>query len=132
MRSPTVAIMSDVDHTETLRAAERRVQAAQLASDVDALTELLHDALLFTGPDGNLYLKEDDLAAHRSGRQVLSRVEESELRVLVTGSTGLSGFSGHWRAASVASHSWLGCATPGRGLTRQARAGGSWRHTRCS
>jgi ketosteroid isomerase-like protein len=50
--------------------------------------------LLFTGPDGNLYSKEDDLAAHRSGRQVLSRVEESELRVLVTGSTGVTWFLG--------------------------------------
>lgn len=81
-------------HTESLRAAERRLQAAQLASDVDALTELLDDAVLFTGPDGNLYSKEDDLRAHRSGHQVLSRVEESELRLLVTGSTGVTWFLG--------------------------------------
>ena len=86
--------MSDTDHTETLRAAERRLQAAQRASDVRALTELLDDAVLFTGPDGNLYSKEDDLGAHRSGHQVLSRVEESELRVLVTGSTGVTWFLG--------------------------------------
>jgi ketosteroid isomerase-like protein len=86
--------MSDTDHTETLRAAERRLQAAQLASDVGALTELLDDAVLFTGPDGNLYAKEDDLGAHRSGHQVLSRVEEAELRVLVTGSTGVTWFLG--------------------------------------
>jgi ketosteroid isomerase-like protein len=86
--------MSDTDHTESLRAAERRLQAAQLASDVGALTELLDDAVLFTGPDGNLYSKEDDLGAHRSGQQVLSRVDESELRVLVTGSTGVTWFLG--------------------------------------
>jgi ketosteroid isomerase-like protein len=86
--------MSDVDHTESLRAAERRLQAAQLASDVDALTELLDDAVLFTGPDGKLYSKQDDLGAHRSGHQVLSRVEESELRVRVTGSTGVTWFLG--------------------------------------
>jgi ketosteroid isomerase-like protein len=86
--------MTDADDTESLRAAERRLQTAQLASDVDALTELLDDAVLFTGPDGNLYSKEDDLAAHRSGHQVLSRVEESELRVLVTGSTGVTWFLG--------------------------------------
>jgi ketosteroid isomerase-like protein len=86
--------MPDVDHTETLHAAERRLQAAQLASDVGALTELLDDAVLFTGPDGNLYSKEDDLGAHRSGHQVLSRVEESELRVFVTGSTGVTWFLG--------------------------------------
>jgi ketosteroid isomerase-like protein len=86
--------MSDIAHTETLRAAERRLQAAQLASDVGTLTKLLDDALLFTGPDANLYSKEDDLGAHRSGHQVLSRVEESELRVLVTGSTGVTWFLG--------------------------------------
>ena len=86
--------MADVDSTEALRAADRRLQAAQLASDVGALTELLDDAVLFTGPDGNLYSKEEDLAAHRSGHQVLSRVEESELRVLVTGSTGVTWFLG--------------------------------------
>jgi len=33
--------MSDTDQTEGLRAAERRLQAAQLASDVETLTELL-------------------------------------------------------------------------------------------
>ncbi|MEU5884991.1 nuclear transport factor 2 family protein [Spirillospora sp. NPDC047279] len=42
------------DHIESLRAAERRLQAAQLASDVDALTELIDDQAWFTGPDGNL------------------------------------------------------------------------------
>jgi hypothetical protein len=86
--------MSETDHIATLRAAEQRLQAAQLASDVGALTELLDDAVLFTGPDGNLYSKQDDLGAHRSGQQVLTRVEESELRVLVTGSTGVTWFLG--------------------------------------
>jgi Domain of unknown function (DUF4440) len=55
--------MLDDAHTETLRAAERRLQGAQAASDVPALAELLDDALLFTGPDGKLYTKEDDLGA---------------------------------------------------------------------
>ncbi len=65
-----------------------------MSSDVKALTELLDDAVLFTGPDGNLYSKEDDLGGHRSGHQVLTRIEESELRVLVTGSTGVTWFLG--------------------------------------
>ena len=90
----TVAIVSDTDPTETLRAAERRLQAAQLASDVPALTELLDEAVLFTGPDGNLYSKEDDLGAHRSGHQVLHRIEELELRLRVAGPTGVSWFLG--------------------------------------
>ncbi|HJT05079.1 MAG TPA: nuclear transport factor 2 family protein [Pseudonocardiaceae bacterium] len=83
-----------MDLTERLRAAERRLQGAQLASDVPALTELLDDAVLFTGPDGNLYSKEDDLGAHRSGHQVLHRIEELELRLLVAGSTGVTWFLG--------------------------------------
>ena len=89
-----MVIMTGADHAESLRAAERRLQAAQLASDVEALTELLDDAVLFTGPDGRLYSKEDDLAVHRGGHQVLSRVKESDLRVLVTGSTGVTWFLG--------------------------------------
>jgi ketosteroid isomerase-like protein len=86
--------MPDTEHTESLHAAERRLQAAQLASDVDALTELLDDAVVFTGPDGNLYTKQDDIGAHSSGHQVLSRVEEEELRVLATGQTGVTWFLG--------------------------------------
>jgi Domain of unknown function (DUF4440) len=86
--------MSDVDLTESLRAAERRLQAAQLASDVPALTALLDDALLFTGPDGHLYSKNDDLEAHRSGHQVLRRVEELDLRTRIVGTTGVTWFLG--------------------------------------
>lgn len=42
--------MFDIDRTENLQAAERKLQAAQLASDVAALDGLLTDELLFTGP----------------------------------------------------------------------------------
>jgi ketosteroid isomerase-like protein len=86
--------MTNTHLTESLRAAERRLQASQLASDVEALADLLDDALLFTGPDGTLYTKGDDLSAHRTGQQVLSRVEESELQALVVGSTGVTWFLG--------------------------------------
>jgi Domain of unknown function (DUF4440) len=86
--------MPNDDHTESLRTAERRLQAAQLASDVGALTELLDDALRFTGPDGVLYSKQDDLDGHESGQQVLTRVEEEDLQVLATGHTGVTWFLG--------------------------------------
>ena len=46
----------------SLCVAERRLQAAQLASDVVALDALLDERLVFTGPDGALYSKKDDLA----------------------------------------------------------------------
>jgi ketosteroid isomerase-like protein len=74
--------------------AERRLQAAQLASDVEGLDSLLDDRLVFTGPAGRLYSKQDDLELHRSGRQVLSRVEEEDLSVLVDGTIGVSWFLG--------------------------------------
>jgi ketosteroid isomerase-like protein len=79
---------------ESLRQAERRLQAAQLASDVDALDGLIDDTALFTGPDGSVLSKRDDLQAHASGYQVMSRVEEEDLRVLVTARTGVTLFLG--------------------------------------
>ena len=79
---------------EALRAAERRLQQAQLASDVAALDHLIDDRLVFTGPDGGLYSKQDDLQVHRSGRQSMSRVDEEDLAVLVVGGTGVTWFLG--------------------------------------
>ena len=83
---------------ESLRTAERRLQAAQLASDVDALATLIDDDALFTGPDGALATKADDLAVHASGRQVLSRVDEEDLKVRVTGHVGVTWFLGTLQA----------------------------------
>jgi ketosteroid isomerase-like protein len=86
--------MMIADYAESLRQAERRLQAAQLASDVDALDGLIEDTALFTGPDGSVLSKRDDLRAHASGYQVMSRVEEEDLRVLVTNGTGVTLFLG--------------------------------------
>ncbi|TDP98012.1 nuclear transport factor 2 family protein [Labedaea rhizosphaerae] len=83
---------------QSLRAAERRLQAAQLASDVDALAELIDDAARFTGPDGALATKADDLAVHASGRQVLSRLDEEHLDVLATARVGVTWFLGTLQA----------------------------------
>ncbi|MGW4463192.1 nuclear transport factor 2 family protein [Micromonospora sp. NPDC004704] len=82
------------DEIDALRAAERRLQQAQLASDVAALDRLIDDRLVFTGPDGALYSKQDDLDVHRSGRQSMTRVEEEDLAVLVVGGTGVTWFLG--------------------------------------
>jgi len=43
---------------------EARLRAAQLQADVAALDALLAETLLFTGPDGTLGTKQQDLAAH--------------------------------------------------------------------
>jgi ketosteroid isomerase-like protein len=66
---------------DALRAAEEALRRAQLAGDVAALERLVDDALLFTGPDGLLYGKGDDLAAHREGWVRITRLEPSEERV---------------------------------------------------
>lgn len=46
---------------------EARLRAAQLGADVQALDALIDDDLLFTGPDGTLGTKAQDLEAHGSG-----------------------------------------------------------------
>jgi Domain of unknown function (DUF4440) len=83
------------DLTAALREAEHRLQAAQLAGDADALDDLLDDRLIYTGgPDGARYRKQDDLALQRSRTQVLTRVDEEDLVVLVDGHTGVTWFLG--------------------------------------
>jgi hypothetical protein len=71
---------SSID-SDSLLACEAALRRAQLASDVAALGRLLDDALVFTGPDGALYGKADDLAAHRGGMIRITRLEPSEERV---------------------------------------------------
>jgi hypothetical protein len=85
---------TDSAAAEALRAAEQRLQRAQLASDVAELDRLIDDRLVFTGPDGRHYTKQDDLEIHRSGRQSMTRVEEEDLKVLVAGGTGVTWFLG--------------------------------------
>ena len=48
-------------------ALEAALRAAQLAADVPVLARLISDDLLFTGPDGQLGTKAQDLEAHGSG-----------------------------------------------------------------
>ena len=66
---------------DSLRASEDALRRAQLAGDAAALDRLVDDALVFTGPDGALYGKQDDLAAHREGWVRITRLEPSEERV---------------------------------------------------
>lgn len=78
---------------ENLRDAERRLQAAQLAGDVQALDRLLDDRLIFTfGAD--VYTKTDDLELHRTRTQVVTALVEEELNVLTDGRAGVTWFLG--------------------------------------
>jgi hypothetical protein len=62
----------------SLRAAELALRHAQLSSDVSALERLLDDSLVFTGPDGAIYGKQDDLDAHRRGLIRIMQLDASE------------------------------------------------------
>jgi ketosteroid isomerase-like protein len=66
---------------DSLRACEAALRQAQLAGDVAALERLVDDALVFTGPDGAVYGKSDDLDAHRQGWVRITRLEPSEERI---------------------------------------------------
>jgi ketosteroid isomerase-like protein len=70
--------MSDLDATafqqvlvgnadEEIVMLEARIRSAQLNADINALDELISDDLLFTGPDGRLGTKAQDIEAYRSG-----------------------------------------------------------------
>ncbi|WP_062993021.1 nuclear transport factor 2 family protein [Nocardia anaemiae] len=78
---------------QDLRIAERRLQAAQLAGDIQTLDELLDNRLIFTfGAD--TFTKADDLELHRTKAQILTKLEEEQLTVLVEGTTGVTWFLG--------------------------------------
>lgn len=83
--------MSDDPRTAELRAAERRLQAAQFAADADALAALFDDRMRFTvWNDPVLHTKQDDLDLQRSGQQKLTKVTEEDLTVLADGRTGVT------------------------------------------
>ena len=60
---------------------EARIRQAQLDADVKALDELISDNLLFTGPNGQLGTKEQDLEAYRSGVVRFLKHEPEDLKV---------------------------------------------------
>lgn len=62
-------------------ALEAALRSAQLGADVSALDQLIAEDLLFTGPDGQLGSKAQDLAAHRSGAVRIRSHDPSELRI---------------------------------------------------
>ena len=84
--------MSDLDITSLKRAIvgaaddeivllEARMRVAQLNGDISVLDELISDNLLFTGPDGQLGTKAQDLEAYRSGTVRFMEHIPEELRI---------------------------------------------------
>ena len=60
---------------------EARIRTAQLNADLAALDELISDDLLFTGPDGQLGTKAQDIDAYRSGTVRFLEHIPQELRI---------------------------------------------------
>ena len=60
---------------------EAALRSAQLAADISALDRLISADLLFTGPDGQLATKADDLAAHASGAVRIREHTPLELKI---------------------------------------------------
>ncbi|HEV7593477.1 MAG TPA: nuclear transport factor 2 family protein [Gemmatimonadaceae bacterium] len=65
----------------SLHECESALRQAQLAGDVRELDRLVDDALVFTGPNGAVYGKKDDLDAHRRGLVRITRLDPSEERI---------------------------------------------------
>lgn len=66
-------------------ALEAELRRAQLDADVATLDRLIADELLFTGPDGRLGTKAEDLAAHGTGVVRFRQHEPEELRIRAVG-----------------------------------------------
>lgn len=66
----------------TVRQLEETLRGAMLASDVVALDSLIADTLIFVGPSGDVFRKEDDLDLHRSGRQKLTSAEWRSVEIV--------------------------------------------------
>jgi ketosteroid isomerase-like protein len=80
----------DEEPEQAVLAAERALQAAMRASDVDELDRLLHPDLLAVGPDGQLVDKAADLEAHRTGVFTISELEEQDVRVTIRDDTAMT------------------------------------------
>jgi ketosteroid isomerase-like protein len=66
---------------EEIAVLEAALREAQLSADIEALDRLISDDLLFTGPDGTLATKADDLSSYRNGIVRFTTHDPDELRV---------------------------------------------------
>jgi hypothetical protein len=73
-----------------IRQMEERLRGAMLSSNVAELDALIHDRLLFIGPDSGVYRKDDDLELHRSGQEKLTRVDLKDVQIESHGSTAVA------------------------------------------
>ena len=94
-------------HTD-IHLLEERLRAAMLTGNVAELDALIDDRLLFIGPDGRVYGKQDDLELHRSGAEQVTRADFEEIQVeqhgLIAISTVRASMAGTFQGESFEGH----------------------------
>ncbi len=80
---------SRVDRNEDIVLHEAMLVRAMLTGDVLTLERLLDERLLFTGPTGIVFGKEDDLTVHRSGAQRMTRIEVVSMQIVRHGTVAI-------------------------------------------
>lgn len=76
---------SPMTKEEQIKGCEEQLLQAMRTSDLNLLDTLLHEDLLFNGPNGATATKADDLAAYRSGKVNFNTVTASGLQVNMIG-----------------------------------------------
>ena len=107
-----------------IEALEAELRSAQLGADVPALDRLIAEDLLFTGPDGALATKADDLAAYRDG---VMRVASHEPEALRVRRVGADVAVVALRARMTGSYAGVPFAGTAHYTRVWAREGGRWR-----
>jgi len=69
-----------MDDLTIIRNHEEALRTAMLANDAEALGDLLDDELVFTGPDGQVVSKADDLSVHRNRLLRLDQLDLYEMQ----------------------------------------------------
>jgi len=120
---PFFSLFMDPNLEAEIVAREDALLRAVTTNDVALLDDVLHDDLLFNGPDGQTGTKAQDLANYRFGGIHLRRAEASDRLVSAIGDDVVV-------AVTVALEgSYLGVAVDGRYryLRVWKRVGGAWR-----
>lgn len=78
-----------MNYQDQVIASEDRLLEAMKTSNVELLEDLLHDDLLFNGPDGMTATKAMDLTNYRSGNIHLHTVTSRDLMLSLIGDTAV-------------------------------------------
>lgn len=110
-----------MDDISEVRRQEERLRTAMLTSDVATLSDLIDDRLAFTGLDGSILDKAQDLASHETGMLSIDKLDitETSIRriesmVLTTTKADLAGSLGEVTIAGSFAYTRLWSRSSGR------------------